>query len=457
MKKEKHSILAKPQNLKTFYHLLANTLVVGVMNFTVWFAITFFVYLQTKSVFAITTIAGLYLVLTSLSGFWFGSLVDHHKKKTMMLVSSFGSLVLYAICFVVYQLAPDGAFKDPASVTLWSFVVLLMIGVIIGNIRTIAMPTLVTILIPEDRRDKANGLVGTVSGISFLVTSVISGLLVGHSGMFLVLILAMGITVVAILHLWFVNVPEKGIVHTGDKPKKIDIRGTIAVITAIPGLVALIMFTTFNNFLGGVFMALMDPYGLSLVSVQVWGLLWGFLSCGLIVGGLLIAKKGLGKNPLKTMLVANIIIWIVSSVFTIQASIILLTVGMLIYMIVMPYIEASEQTILQKVVPFERQGRVFGFAQSVELAAAPLTAFLIGPIAQFIFIPFMTTGAGVDLIGGWFGTGPDRGIALVFVLTGIIGLIVTSIALGSKYYRQLSGRYLTRPAPAEETTVSTAD
>lgn len=38
----------------------------------------------------------------------------------------------------------------------------------------------------------------------------------------------------------------------------------------------------------------------------------------------------------------------------------------------------------------------------------------------------MTTGAGVDLIGDWFGTGSIAGIALVFTLTtGIIGLGVT--------------------------------
>ena len=108
----------------------------------------------------------------------------------------------------------------------------------------------------------------------------------------------------------------------------------------------------------------------------------------------------------------------------------------------MPFVEASEQTILQKVVPPERQGRVFGFAQSIEQSASPLTAFLIGPLAQFIFIPFMTTGAGVDLIGNWFGTGPDRGIALVFTITGLIGLCVTFLAIGSRYYRQLSGRIL---------------
>jgi len=56
---------------------------------------------------------------------------------------------------------------------------------------------------------------------------------------------------------------------------------------------------------------------------------------------------------------------------------------------------------------------------------------MIGPIAQFIFIPFMTTGAGVDLIGTWFGIGTDRGIALLFIVTGLIGLIVTLMAIRS--------------------------
>lgn len=423
--------------------MLTNTLTASVVNFTVWFAITFFVYLETRSVFATATIAGLYLVITAVSGFWFGSIVDHHKKKSAMIFSSICSLVLYAICFAIYLFAGREAFSDPTSPLLWLFVVLLMIGVVIGNIRSVAMSTSVTLLIPEDRRDKANGLVGSAWGVSFLVTSVISGLLVGLSGMFHALLLAVTMTVLIIAHLLLIRVPEKQIVSSEENGKrgKVDIRGTLKVIVGVPGLFALIIFTTFNNFLGGVFMALMDAYGLSLVSVQVWGLLWGFLSTGFILGGLIIARTGLGRNPLRAILLVNVILWTISSVFTIQASIILLTVGMFIYMFLIPYVEAAEQTILQKVVPYPRQGRVFGFAQSMEQAASPLTAFLIGPIAQFIFIPFMTTGSGPELIGSWYGTGPDRGLALLFTLAGIIGLIVTLLAFGSKYYRQLSARY----------------
>ncbi|MBC8093365.1 MAG: hypothetical protein H7Y15_15780, partial [Pseudonocardia sp.] len=222
----------------------------------------------------------------------------------------------------------------------------------------------------------------------------------------------------------------------------VDLRGTLAIVAAVPGLFALIGFSTINNFLGGVYMALLDAYGLSLMSVQAWGLLWGVLSCGFLVGGVVIARRGLGANPLRSLLVANVVLWVIATTFTLNGAIVVLAVGMFLYLAVIPFIEASEQTVLQKVVPYERQGRVFGFAQSVEQAASPLTAFLISPLAQFVAIPFMTTGAGVDLIGGWFGTGLDRGIALVFVLTGVVGLVVTLLAFRTPQYRALSARYL---------------
>jgi len=428
--------------MKTFYQILANTLLASVTNMTVWFAMIFFIYLETKSVTATSIVSGIYLVAVTVSGIWFGSLVDHNKKKNVMILSGFVSLIIYSIGFVVYLGVPAETWKDATSPTLWTFVPLLLMGVIAGNIRGIALPTLVTILIPEDSRDKANGLVGTTTGIIFLITSAISGFLVAHSGMYLVLILAIVVMALSIAHLFFTEIPEKEIVHLEGQPPKVDLRGTFAVVIAIPGLIALIFFSTFNNFLGGVFMGLMDAYGLSLVSVEVWGVLWAILSCGFIVGGLFIAKFGLGKNPLFAMFAANIVIWIISSVFTIQPSIVLLSIGMFIYISVVPFIEAAEHTIIQKVVPLERQGRVFGFAQSVEMSASPLTTFLIGPVTELFFIPFMTTGMGVTLIGNWFGTGADRGIALVFTLTGIIGLIVTLIAMNTKYYGLLSNRYM---------------
>ena len=439
---------------RTFAQVLVNALLVSVVNFTLWFAVTFWVYLQTRSVFATGLIAGIFLVATASTGIWFGSIVDHHAKKRVLQASAAVSLAIYLVCLAGYLLTPAEVFRDPASPQLWVFVVLLMLGVITGNLRTIALPTLVTLLVPEHLRDRANGLVGTASGVSFLVTSVISGLLVAAGGMRYVLLLAVVVLAGSLVHLARVQIPERiptqPALGEPDPGRGVDIRGTLRLIRGVPGLVALIAFSCFNNFLGGTFMALMDAYGLSLVSVEAWGLLWGALSAAMIVGGLAVARFGLGQNPVRTLLLVNLVLWLGTALFPLRSSIVLLAIGMAVFMFLMPFAEASEQTVLQRVVPYERQGRVFGFAQSVEQAASPLTAFLISPVAQFVVIPFMTDGAGARAIGSWFGTGADRGLALVFVVTALIGLLVTALALVSRPYRRLSAAYgapTASPAP----------
>jgi MFS transporter, DHA3 family, multidrug efflux protein len=425
-----------------FHLILANNLLQNIINFTVWFAVTFWAFLETRSVFVTGMLGGIYLVLTATFAIWFGSLVDHHRKKRIMLASSAGSFLLYVLALVAYALAPEKELTRLDGFTLWAFILLVMLAVICGNIRMIALPTLVTALIEEDRRDKANGLVGMVTGIGFLMSSGISGFLVAWDGIRGTLVLAIIFTALAFLHLLTVHIddPEPASSLPGER-KKVDLKGTVRVIKAVPGLVALILFSTFNNLLGGVFMALMDAYGLSLMEVQEWGLLWALASSAFIASGLVIAKLGLGKNPVRTLLLVNLITWAVACIFTIQSSILLLAIGCVIWMFFGPYAEAAEQTTLQKVVPYERQGRVFGFAQSVEQSAAPLTAFLIGPLTQFLAIPFMTNGSGAEAIGDWYGTGPDRGMALVFTITGMLGVILTLLALASRSYRHLSAAY----------------
>ena len=429
--------------MKTFYRLLGIALIVATTNNFVWFALTFWIYLTTKSVVSTSTLAGVFLVMSALSAVWFGSIVDHHKKKTAMLGSSIATLVLFAIGWLLLRVTPASAFATVASVRLWIFAAILLFGTIVGAIYNIAIPTLIGLTVPADRRDRANGMFGTVIGVAFGITSVASGVVLAFGGMEVVLAAAVAFTLLAILALARTPIPEDRVLTAEHQEHgKVDVKGTIRVVRGIPGLVGLIFFTTFNNLLGGVFFALMDAYGLSLVTVQVWGFLWGFLSLAFILGGLFVARRGVGRNPLRTLFRVNYVAWTVCIFFTVQPSIALLGVGVFLWMFVVPFIEAIEQTILQAVVPPERLGRVLGFAHSIEHSASPLSAFLIGPVAELVFIPFMTTGRGVELIGDWYGVGVGRGIALVFTTAGLIGFAVTALAQRSKAYRVLSQRYL---------------
>lgn len=102
------------------------------------------------------------------------------------------------------------------------------------------------------------------------------------------------------------------------------------------------------------------------------------------------------------------------------SSIYFIAIGFFSFMLFSPIAEAAEQTIMQKVVPLERQGRVFGFGQSMENIASPLTAFLVGPLTQFLVIPWLASPEGDSIFGGWWGTTPDRAMAIIFTLAGIV-------------------------------------
>lgn len=428
--------------MKTFHRLLWNALFSSVMGSFVWFALTFWVYLETRSVVATSVIGGAFAVISSLFGMLFGTYVDHHRKHTAMVVASVTALGFYAAALVMYALVENDWLLRVRNPVFWLFVSIILAGSVVGNLRGIALSTSVTLLVPEGLRAQANGKVGAVLGISFTITSVLSGVVIGQLGMGWALIIAVSVSSLALAHLLTIHVDEERPAYDpDDRPPRIDFKGASDVIRTIPGLWGLIGFAAFNNLLGGVFMSLMDAYGLSLVSVEAWGFLFAALSSGFILGGALVARRGLGKNPMRVILVGNFVNWVVCAVFTVQPNIVLLSGGMLVWMTIMPFIEAAEQTVLQRVVPFDHQGRVFGFAQTVENAASPLTAFMIGPLAQLVFMPFMSDGGGgVDLIGSWFGVGPDRGLALIFTIAGLLGIVATVLAGISRWYRLISQR-----------------
>ena len=423
--------------------VVINTLIANVTTSFLWFSLTFWAYLETRSVMATAIVGGVYMLLVAVSSLFFGTLVDHHRKKSIMLVSSIFTLTTYAIAGLIFILLPQDLITNLGSPAFWLFAGVILIGSVVENMRNIAMSTVVTILVPKEKHANANGLVGSVAGVGFLVTSVFSGLAIGFLGMGWTLALSLIFTAIALVHLiFFVDIPEEKIAHDPELGnKKIDIKGSIKAIRTVPGLMALIFFSTFNNFIGGAYMALMDPYGLTLFPVQIWGVVLGITSIGFIVGGLLIAKKGLGKKPLQTLLIANIIMATIGMLFTIREFWLLYVIGIFLYMCLIPIIEATEQTIIQRVVPLKRQGRVFGFAASIESAATPLTALLIGPLAEYVIIPYMNSPQGSDQWNWLLGTGDARGIAAIFLLAGFIMLIAALLAFTTKSYRTLSKFY----------------
>lgn len=464
--------------MKSFHRILANTLLANVTTSYLWFALTFWVYLETRSVLATGIIGGTYMGLVALCSLAFGVIVDNNRKKAVMAYAQFFTVGAYLVAGGIWLSLPHESLFDLGGWGFWLFSGVILAGSVVENMRNIALSTTVTLLVPEDRRDKANGLVGAVQGIAFMVTSVFSGLSIGFLGMGYTLLIAVIASGIALVHLATISIPEDVIASTSGTdpghaagaaqataadgpatrgPGRIDIPGTLRVIRSVPGLVALILFACFNNLVGGIYMALMDPYGLELLSPQAWGVVLGVTSIGFIVGGAVIAKTGLGSNPVRTLLLVNVGVAVIGATFAIRESWVLFAVGIFVFMALVPAAEAAEQTVLQRVVPFARQGRVFGLAQSVETASAPVSAFLVAPLAEFVVIPWMRHDSGRETLGWLVGGGDTRGIAVMFMAGGFIMLVAVAVAFASPQYRRLSAYYagthgsvpVAEPGPAQ--------
>jgi len=426
---------------RAFTHVLINSAAAGLGTAFIWFGITFWAYLETRSVLATSFLGGAYMLGMAILGVPFGSLIDRYRKHPVMMFSAAGTAASFVLGGLVFWLTPHEDLIALNKPWFWLFCSLILFGALLAMIRALALTTCVTMLVESDKRANANGLVGAVNGMTMLVVGVLSGLAIGQLGIGWTLTLAIIAVVASLVHLVFIRIPEPEIVHADGLPSPVDFKGAWRAIIVVPGLIGLIVFSTFNNFLGGVFMSLLDPYGLELMSVEAWGILFGLSSIGFIVGGAIIAKTGLGRRPLRTLLLANLAMWVVAGTFTLRDNVWLLAVGIFAYMILIPFIEAAEQTMMQRVVPLEKQGRVFGFAQAVEVSASPISAFLIGPIAEFWLLPYADSERGQAQWSWLLGTGDARGIALVFVLVSVFGFVVTTLVFFTRSYRLLTQAY----------------
>ncbi|KQQ00543.1 MULTISPECIES: MFS transporter [unclassified Rathayibacter] len=443
-------------SVRTFHQILVNTAVANVTTSFLWFALTFWVYLETRSVLATGIIGGAYMLLVAIFSMAFGTIVDRHRKYRVMLFAGAVTLVSFGVAGGLFLALPESALLDFGGPWFWLFSGTILFGAVIENMRNIALSTTVTLLVPVERHANANGLVGTVQGLAFVVTSVFSGLSIGLLGMGWTMVIAIGASAAALLHLLFLQIPEDEPASTRDRSPLIDLRGSVTAVRAATGLFALIVFSTFNNLIGGVYMALMDPYGLELFPVELWGIVLGVTATGFVIGGLLVAKFGLGRNPIRTMLLLVMAMGLIGALFTLRDWWWLYAGGIWIYMTLIPAVEAAEQTVIQKVVPFETQGRVFGFAAAFESAAAPVTAFLIAPIAEFALIPYMESSAGRSAYGWLLGDGIGRGIALVFLAGGIIMVVAAGAAMLTRSYRVISAQYLKAEPPVGDAAAPAA-
>src|SRR5688500_18843431 len=113
--------LADAKSSKTFLHLLVNTAAANVTTSFLWFALMFWVCIETRSVFANGVIGGTYMLFVAMSSILFGSFVDHRRKLQVMRFSGLFTFAAFAVCAGLYASMPNERLLDLERPWFWLF------------------------------------------------------------------------------------------------------------------------------------------------------------------------------------------------------------------------------------------------------------------------------------------------------------------------------------------------
>ena len=391
---------------RPFRQLLVNTLVTGVTSTFLWFALTFWVYLETRSVVATGVIGGAFSISSAVLGPFFGTFVDRHRKHTAMVLTTAVSLACFAVATAVFVAVDSDDLLRPRSPWFW-----VLVGLDAARLgrRPDARHRAVDVRHAARARGPARpGQRHGRHGHRRLVRHHVGVQRPRHrrgSGMgwaYYGVARADGRRARPPAHDRDRRAGARSRPPTARRRRRgVDVRGALdghprraRPEDADP---ARRVQQPARRRVHGADGRLRPRRSCRSRRGACCG---AFISLAFIAGGLVVARRGLGPNPLRVVLVGNLVNWAVCSVFALRSSIVLLDDrhGRVARRSSRSSRRPSRRCCSAS-IPFERQGRVFGFAQLVENAASPLTAFLMAPLAEAVFMPLMTDGRGADWIG----------------------------------------------------------
>lgn len=420
-----------PRDMRTFFIIWVGQLISMLGSGLSNFALGVWIYDQSKQAtpFAITVLLGSLPRVFLLP--FAGSIADRFNRRFIMIAADAMNALLTLAIFLL--LGSD-------NLQLWHVYVIAALGSVFSAFQEPAYSASLTMIVPKEKLGSANGIVQMGQALTSVLTPVLAGALfvfIGFNGILMIDFVTFFFAVGALL---LVHIPQPARTpEHKDFTLLQDMSFGWRYLRERTGLFGLILYYAMVNFLLNWSAVLMIPMVLSRFSANVLGIIQTVMGFGMLAGSILMSAWGGPKRRIPVVI--GFIALAVSGfiVAGLRPDPIFIGAGTFILMFFVPLASGNSQVVFQSKVARDVQGRVFSVRSAISQSMMPLAFLTAGPLADKFFEPLMQEGGLLanSFIGQFLGTGVGRGIGLMFILSGLVGLLVTAFVYANPRIRNI--------------------
>ena len=402
------------------------------------FALTIWVYEQSKSAMTVSFMAFCSYLPYILVSVFAGAFIDRVSKKKILIVSD----TIAALCTISILLSVSSNHLTLTQI----YIVNGLIG-FMNAFQSPAAAVFTGLLITDGNYEKISGLNSFSSNLILVISPVISGFLVGVFGIFVVLSVDLVTFLLCMGTMVFLRVEEKtGEVRNLKTGLRKRGREELEFLRKERGILCLMLHMALLNFFSRLtYENILSPMILARSggNTTVFGLVSGVLGMGGILGGLMVTVSKSTKKPHQMIyLSAGISFLFGDLLMGAGRSGVAWSLAGFFASFPIPFVMAGQSTLLYRSVPKYIQGRIFAIRNGIQYSTIPAGLLLGGYMADHVFEPFMASNHKAAVyLQNITGKGPGSGMAVMFLCTGILGTVSSVIGYRNRAIRELEDRY----------------
>jgi DHA3 family macrolide efflux protein-like MFS transporter len=289
-----------------------------------------------------------------------------------------------------------------------------------------------TLLVPKKHFGRSSGMIQLGRAAAQVAAPVLAAWLVLMVDIQGVILIDVATFIFALFTLQIVRVPKPETSAAGQESRGSFLSEATfgwTYVKARPGLLGLLLFFAATNLGLDMVLVLITPLVLSFTGTSTLGTILSVSGIGMLCGGVVMSIWGGPKRRISGVYSFVLLGTIATLLGGLQSSAPLIAVAFFMLSFCEQIVSGCAQAIWQSKVEPDLQGRVFTVRRMIAYPTTCLAYLTAGPLADNILEPLLANeGPLAGSIGQIIGTGPGRGIGLLYIVVGIFTVLVTIVA-----------------------------